>query len=126
MNFVLREEVAFLFQTFSRNDLPGEAPPSRGRSVFKKRGKNVNVRCANVRRFRRSRKMLPNEHLLANVGFDTTENELSKVFSMALRLEIPMAGFLILIQQIAKPDAFIVACRSLRSWLPSWMRSCQI
>ena len=25
-----------MFQTFSRNDLPGEAPPSRGRSVFKK------------------------------------------------------------------------------------------
>ena len=36
MNFVLREEFAFLFQTFSRNDLPGEAPLSRGRSVFKK------------------------------------------------------------------------------------------
>ena len=27
----------FLFQTFSRNDLPGEAPLSRGRSVFKKK-----------------------------------------------------------------------------------------
>ena len=37
VNFVLREEFAFLFQTFSRNDLPGEAPPTRGRSVFKKR-----------------------------------------------------------------------------------------
>ena len=36
VNFVLREEFAFLFQTFSRNDLPGEAPLSRGRSVFKK------------------------------------------------------------------------------------------
>ena len=35
--FVLREEFAFLFQTFSRNDLPGEAPLSRGRSVFKKK-----------------------------------------------------------------------------------------
>ena len=34
VNFVLREEFAFLFQTFSRNDLPGEAPPTRGRSVF--------------------------------------------------------------------------------------------
>ena len=34
---VLREEFAFLFQTFSRNDPPGKAPPSRGRSVFKKR-----------------------------------------------------------------------------------------
>ena len=29
-----REE--FMFQTFSRNDIPGEAPPSRGHSVFKK------------------------------------------------------------------------------------------
>merc|ERR1739848_58641 len=29
----------FLFQTFSRNDLPGEAALSRGRSVFKKRKK---------------------------------------------------------------------------------------
>ena len=38
VNFVLREEFAFLFQTFSRNDLPGEAPPTRGRSVFKKAG----------------------------------------------------------------------------------------
>ena len=28
-----------MFQTFSRNDLPGEAPLSRGRSVFKKRRK---------------------------------------------------------------------------------------
>ena len=34
--FVLREEFAFLFQTFSRNDPPGKAPPSRGRSVFQK------------------------------------------------------------------------------------------
>ena len=39
MNFVLREEFAFLFQTFSRNDPPGKAPPSRGRSVFLKKGK---------------------------------------------------------------------------------------
>ena len=41
VNFVLREEFAFLFQTFSRNDRPGEAPPSRGRSVFKKK----NAKC---------------------------------------------------------------------------------
>ena len=33
---VLREEFASLFQTFSRNDLPGEAALARGRSVFKK------------------------------------------------------------------------------------------
>jgi hypothetical protein len=33
---MLREEFAFMFQTFSRNDPPGKAPPSRGRSVFKK------------------------------------------------------------------------------------------
>ena len=33
---MLREEFAFLFQTFSRNDPPGKAPPSRGRSVLKK------------------------------------------------------------------------------------------
>ena len=39
---VLREEFAFLFQTFSRNDLPGEAPLSRGRSVFKKKKKDKN------------------------------------------------------------------------------------
>ena len=39
VNFVLREEFAFLFQTFSRNALPGEAPLSRGRSVFKKKEK---------------------------------------------------------------------------------------
>ena len=37
--FVLREEFAFLFPTFSRNDLPGEEPLSRGRSVFKKKEK---------------------------------------------------------------------------------------
>ena len=36
---VLREEFAFLFQTFSRIDPPGQAPPTRGRSVSKK--KNV-------------------------------------------------------------------------------------
>ena len=36
--------VRFLFQTFSRNDLPGEAALSRGRSVFKKRKKNSHFR----------------------------------------------------------------------------------
>ena len=45
--FVLREEFAFLFQTFSRNDPPGKAPPSRGRSVFKKRKKKKgNASCS--------------------------------------------------------------------------------
>jgi hypothetical protein len=35
--FVLREEFAFImYQTFSRNDPPGKAPPSRGRSVSKR------------------------------------------------------------------------------------------
>ena len=29
--------IRFLFQTFSRNDPPGQAPPTQGRSVFKKR-----------------------------------------------------------------------------------------
>ena len=29
--------IRFLFQTFSRNDPPGQAPPTRGRSVFKKK-----------------------------------------------------------------------------------------
>ena len=37
--FVLREEFAFMIQTFSRNGPPGKAPPSRGRSVFKKKEK---------------------------------------------------------------------------------------
>ena len=36
MILVLREEFAFLFQTFSRIDPPGQAPPTRGRYVFKK------------------------------------------------------------------------------------------
>ena len=36
VNFVLREKFVLMFQTFSRNDPPGKAPPSRGRSVFKK------------------------------------------------------------------------------------------
>ena len=44
VNFVLREEFAFLFQTFSRNDLPGEAPPTRGCSVFKKKKKKKKKR----------------------------------------------------------------------------------
>mgnify|MGYP003319290696 CR=1 FL=1 len=35
--FVLREEFAFLFQTFSRSDPPGKAPLTRGRYVFKKK-----------------------------------------------------------------------------------------
>ena len=34
---------AFLFQTFSRNELPGEAPPTRGRSVFKQRKKKKKI-----------------------------------------------------------------------------------
>ena len=34
---VLREEFASLFQTFSRNDLPGEAALARGRYVFQKK-----------------------------------------------------------------------------------------
>ena len=37
--FVLREEFAFLFQTFSRSDPPGKAPLTRGRYVFKKKRK---------------------------------------------------------------------------------------
>ena len=36
---VLREEFASLFQTFSRNDLPGEAALARGRYVLKKKKK---------------------------------------------------------------------------------------
>ena len=32
--FVLREEFASLFQTFSRSDPPGKAPLTRGRYVF--------------------------------------------------------------------------------------------
>merc|ERR1712159_744153 len=32
--FVLREEFAFLFQTFPRSDPPGKAPLTRGRYVF--------------------------------------------------------------------------------------------
>ena len=39
--FVLREEFAFLFQTFSRSDPPGKAPLTRGRYVFKKIEKKV-------------------------------------------------------------------------------------
>ena len=34
---VLREEFAFLFQTFSGSDPPGQAPPTRGRYVLKKK-----------------------------------------------------------------------------------------
>ena len=37
--FLLREEFAFLFQTFSRSDPPGKAPLTRGRYVLKKRKK---------------------------------------------------------------------------------------
>ena len=37
--FVLREEFAFLFQTFSRSDPPGKAPLTRGRYVLKKEKK---------------------------------------------------------------------------------------
>ena len=37
--FVLREEFAFLFQTFSRSDPPGKAPLTRGRYVFQKKKK---------------------------------------------------------------------------------------
>ena len=41
--FVLREAFAFLFQTFSRSGPPGQAPPTRGRYVFKKRKKYYTV-----------------------------------------------------------------------------------
>ena len=37
--FWLREEFVSLFQTFSRNDLPGEAALARGRYVFQKKKK---------------------------------------------------------------------------------------
>ena len=40
---VLREEFASLFQTFSRNDLPGEAALARGRYVFLKKEKGGNL-----------------------------------------------------------------------------------
>ena len=39
VNFVLREEFVLMFQPFSRNDPPGKAPPSRGRSVSQKNEK---------------------------------------------------------------------------------------
>ena len=39
--FVLREEFASLFQTFSRSDPPGKAPLTRGRYVFQKKRKKT-------------------------------------------------------------------------------------
>ena len=36
---MLREEIAFLFQTFSRSDPPGKAALTRGRYVFQKKKK---------------------------------------------------------------------------------------
>ena len=41
--FVLREEFAFLFQTFSRSDPPGKAPLTRGRYVKKKEEEKKDV-----------------------------------------------------------------------------------
>ena len=41
---VLREEFASLFQTFSRNDRPGEAALARGRYVFQKKKKKEKKR----------------------------------------------------------------------------------
>ena len=37
--FVIRDEFAFLFQSFSRSDPPGKAALTRGRYVFQKREK---------------------------------------------------------------------------------------
>ena len=56
---MLREEFAFLFQTFSRSDPPGKAPLTRGRSVFEKKEKGR----------KKGRKFV-----------DTAENEFKKVF----------------------------------------------
>ena len=39
--------IRFLFQTFSRNDPPGQAPPTRGRSVLKK-GVKMLEQCRRV------------------------------------------------------------------------------
>ena len=39
--------IRFLLQTFSRNDPPGQAPPTRGRSVLKK-GVNMLEQCKSV------------------------------------------------------------------------------
>ena len=41
--FWLREEFASLFQTFSRNDLPGEAALARGRFVFQKKKRKKKI-----------------------------------------------------------------------------------
>ena len=41
---MLREEFAFLFQTFSRSDPPGKAPLTRGRYVLKKEKKRKKIR----------------------------------------------------------------------------------
>ena len=49
--FVLREEFAFLFQTFSRSDPPGKAPLTRGRYVFQKKGKKKEKKFVKVRNF---------------------------------------------------------------------------
>ena len=48
--FVLRDEFAFMFQTFSRNYPLGKAPPSRGRSVFLKKEEpySLDEQCVTV------------------------------------------------------------------------------
>ena len=71
--FVLREEFAFMFETFSGNDPPGKAPPSRGRS--EKEEKNVEFgaveKCAHL-------VDSSTAYFLAIVRFDTAENEPAK------------------------------------------------
>ena len=46
--FVLREEFASLFQTFSRSDPPGKAPLTRGRYVFQKKNKEKRGEIADI------------------------------------------------------------------------------
>ena len=50
--FVLREEFAFLFQTFSRSDPPGKAPLTRGRYVIKKEKEKEGKKDKLIRRSR--------------------------------------------------------------------------
>ena len=57
MLFVLREEFAYLFQTFFRSDPPGKAPLTRGRYVFLKKAV---------------------QYLVTQIGFNTAEHKLPK------------------------------------------------
>jgi len=73
--FVLREEFAFLFQTFSRSDPPGKAPLTRGRYVFQKKEKKKKEKKEKKKKKKRVFRDFPKMHNSSKNGHSDGKRE---------------------------------------------------